>query len=438
MSIWGQLGFPDPKTENAKNLILYHDITLVVVALILVLVVWFLVVFLLGSKFFGGMMNRYVHKNDLLEIIWTVSPAFILFVLGYVSLVNLYQMELGDETEHLVKVTGHQWYWDYEYLVSFGNVGDYNYVGWFCDMMKGNHDGKLSDFFLLAEASSFSALVFSLDYSVSALGSGHSVGQLFSFLNSSLKGEEIFWEADVNEETDSYLMRFLLSVAAGAGVEDELSHIKYPGSDAGVEERLGYECRFFQLWCKLESYLSSDIIPIGDPFGEVFNFYVLSKCFGDDLSNWFYNDLLVLTLEGDWNLNYDSFLVPHGADKVNFSSYESGFRNADVTNPCFLARSSNNEVLVCTTDVMHSWGITELGVKVDAIPGRTNSLGIIPYSSGVAYGSCYELCGVGHSAMPIKIVISSLKDTNWLLKSMVLDTEEVMEIFGSLVKVNWY
>jgi heme/copper-type cytochrome/quinol oxidase subunit 2 len=87
---------------------LYHDITLVVVAVVLVLVVWFLVIFLIRKVIFGGIINRYIHKNDVLEIVWTVSPSFILFILGYISLVNLYQMELGDETEHLVKVTGHQ------------------------------------------------------------------------------------------------------------------------------------------------------------------------------------------------------------------------------------------------------------------------------------------------------------------------------------------
>jgi hypothetical protein len=58
-------------------------------------------------------------------------------------------------------------------------------------------------------------------------------------------------------------------------------------------------------------------------------------------------------MEGDWVLNYESFLVPRGADRVEYSSYERGFRNADVTNPCFLARRRNNEVLVCTTDVIH-------------------------------------------------------------------------------------
>nr|AKZ29888.1 cytochrome c oxidase subunit II [Geloina coaxans] len=285
--MWGQWGFPNSGTENAGNLVLYHDLTLVVAVVVLVLVVWFLGIFLFGKFFFGGMMNRYVHKNDLLEIVWTVSPAFVLFILGYVSLVNLYQMELGDKTEHLVKVTGHQWYWDYEYMVSFDDYEKLGYVGWFC--------GELMD--------------------------------------------------------------------------NEFDSIDW----------------------------------------------ILKFC----------GDLGLLQLVGEWNLNYDSFMVPLSDLLSKFPSFESGFRNADVTNPCFMARSSNNEVLICTTDVMHSWGLSELGVKVDAVPGRTNSLGIIPYSSGVAYGNCYELCGVGHSTMPIKAVIGSFSDIYWLLKNMILETEEV-------------
>ena len=66
--------------------------------------------FFIAGKLFRGSFNRYVYKNEWLETFWTVTPAAFLGVLGYVSLVNLYDIEVGDHVDHVVKVTGHQWY----------------------------------------------------------------------------------------------------------------------------------------------------------------------------------------------------------------------------------------------------------------------------------------------------------------------------------------
>nr|ANP25569.1 cytochrome c oxidase subunit II [Corbicula fluminea]QWS05871.1 cytochrome c oxidase subunit II [Corbicula leana]UJM44219.1 cytochrome c oxidase subunit 2 [Corbicula fluminea] len=437
LSVWSQLWFPDPKTENAKNLILYHDITLVVVAVVLVLVVWFLVIFLMSKVIFGGMMNRYIHKNDVLEIVWTVSPSFILFILGYISLVNLYQMELGDETEHLVKVTGHQWYWDYEYLLSFNDFSMMNYSLWFSDMVSKYFEEVsskgLAVMWVDILTKGLSELTSSYEGVVSSVSS-EMVGLSNYFDSESLKADlnEVVYESSrdsVGEE--------VIALAGYMGVEDRLKDFG-PVTEGGTIEDFMFSWRLMNLYGGIEKELAAGSeSSIWFDLNYIWNLNLMGDFIvGKEASEWFSFDSMILMMEGDWVLNYESFLVPRGADSVEYSSYESGFRNADVTNPCFLARSSNNEVLVCTTDVMHSWGITELGVKVDAIPGRTNSLAVNPYSSGVCYGNCYELCGVGHSAMPIKVVVSSLKDTQWLLKSMIMTTDEVADLFSSWVLFN--
>jgi hypothetical protein len=56
-------------------------------------------------------------------------------------------------------------------------------------------------------------------------------------------------------------------------------------------------------------------------------------------------------------------------------------------------------------DVIHSFTIAALGVKVDCIPGRCNELTIFSSNSGTFYGQCSELCGVLHGFMPICIQI---------------------------------
>lgn len=47
----------------------------------------------------------------------------------------------------------------------------------------------------------------------------------------------------------------------------------------------------------------------------------------------------------------------------------------------------------------------QLGVKVDAVPGRLNQFLIFAQSPGVYYGQCSELCGVAHGFMPIVVHI---------------------------------
>ena len=79
-------------------------------------------------------------------------------------------------------------------------------------------------------------------------------------------------------------------------------------------------------------------------------------------------------------------------------------RKGEVNKPCFLCYGVKNEVLVSTVDVIHSWGVPELGIKVDAVPGRVNSGIIVPMEIGFFYGFCYELCGAGHREMPIVAV----------------------------------
>jgi heme/copper-type cytochrome/quinol oxidase subunit 2 len=54
--------------------------------------------------------------------------------------------------------------------------------------------------------------------------------------------------------------------------------------------------------------------------------------------------------------------------------------------------------------VLHSWAIPALGVKIDACPGRLNTISLKIQREGLYYGQCSELCGVNHGFMPISII----------------------------------
>jgi heme/copper-type cytochrome/quinol oxidase subunit 2 len=61
------------------------------------------------------------------------------------------------------------------------------------------------------------------------------------------------------------------------------------------------------------------------------------------------------------------------------------------------------KILITSSDVLHSWSLPGLGVKMDAVPGRISSIMIIIDRPGLYYGQCSELCGPMHGFMPIVV-----------------------------------
>nr|WCS91766.1 cytochrome c oxidase subunit 2 [Dyscolus orthomus]WCS92052.1 cytochrome c oxidase subunit 2 [Dyscolus orthomus] len=96
-------------------------------------------------------------------------------------------------------------------------------------------------------------------------------------------------------------------------------------------------------------------------------------------------------------LEFDSYMIPTNELEI------SGFRLLDVDNRIVLPFNTQIRVLVTATDVIHSWTIPALGVKIDATPGRLNQSNFFMNRSGLFYGQCSEICGANHSFMPIVI-----------------------------------
>lgn len=76
---------------------------------------------------------------------------------------------------------------------------------------------------------------------------------------------------------------------------------------------------------------------------------------------------------------------------------------------------TNVRVQVTADDVLHSWAVPALGIKIDAVPGRLNETWFRIERAGVYYGQCSELCGSGHGFMPITVEAVSQQDFEaWL------------------------
>nr|AFG29084.1 cytochrome c oxidase subunit II [Dictya borealis]AFG29086.1 cytochrome c oxidase subunit II [Dictya floridensis]AFG29088.1 cytochrome c oxidase subunit II [Dictya pictipes]AFG29091.1 cytochrome c oxidase subunit II [Dictya stricta]AFG29092.1 cytochrome c oxidase subunit II [Dictya texensis] len=97
------------------------------------------------------------------------------------------------------------------------------------------------------------------------------------------------------------------------------------------------------------------------------------------------------------NVEFDSYMVPTTDLPMD------GFRLLDVDNRVVLPMNSQVRILVTAADVIHSWTVPALGVKVDGTPGRLNQTNFLINRPGLFYGQCSEICGANHSFMPIVI-----------------------------------
>lgn len=104
-----------------------------------------------------------------------------------------------------------------------------------------------------------------------------------------------------------------------------------------------------------------------------------------------------------WSYNYKDILE---FDAYISQDLDKGFfRLLDTDEHLILPSNTPIRLLITGADVIHSWSIPSLGVKMDAIPGRLNQIGVEIYRPGLYFGACYEICGVGHAFMPITLKV---------------------------------
>jgi len=60
---------------------------------------------------------------------------------------------------------------------------------------------------------------------------------------------------------------------------------------------------------------------------------------------------------------------------------------------------------IVSNDVAHSFGVLEYKTKMDALPGRINTIWFIPKDTGEYNIVCFEFCGVGHAYMKTKLIV---------------------------------
>ncbi len=99
----------------------------------------------------------------------------------------------------------------------------------------------------------------------------------------------------------------------------------------------------------------------------------------------------------DQQITFDSNMIPDADIK------DGQVRLLDVDNRLVVPVGKKVQVLVTTSDVMHSFFIPSFGVQIYGTPGRINETWFQVEKAGVYYGQCNQICGLNHSYMPIVV-----------------------------------
>nr|ALO70988.1 cytochrome c oxidase subunit 2 [Pselaphinae sp. 3 EF-2015] len=109
------------------------------------------------------------------------------------------------------------------------------------------------------------------------------------------------------------------------------------------------------------------------------------------------------------NIEFDSYMISQNDMNIN------NFRLLDVDNRLVIPYNSQIRMMVTAQDVLHSWTIPSISVKIDAVPGRLNQTNFFINKTGIYFGQCSEICGANHSFMPITLESISM---NFFIKWM--------------------
>jgi len=120
-----QIGFQDSAAPAFTGIVELHNTAFFYLVVISVAVFW-----VLGSTIYyfssssSPIVHKYLNHGTLIELIWTISPAFILIAIAFPSFRLLYLLDEVISPTITIKVVGHQWYWSYEYSDYINESGE--------------------------------------------------------------------------------------------------------------------------------------------------------------------------------------------------------------------------------------------------------------------------------------------------------------------------
>jgi cytochrome c oxidase subunit II len=110
-----QMGFEPAASPVREHIDALHNELLVIITVITIFVMGLLLYVIIHFNAKKHPVASKVTHHPLLEVVWTVVPVLILVTIAVPSFKLMYYMDHVQKADMTLKVTGHQWYWSYEY-----------------------------------------------------------------------------------------------------------------------------------------------------------------------------------------------------------------------------------------------------------------------------------------------------------------------------------
>ena len=123
-----QIGFQPAATPVQARLEAFNNELTVIIGLITVFVMGLLLYVIVRFSHRRHPVPTQTSHNTVIEILWTVIPVLILVIIAIPSYELMFYMDRIEKPDLTIKITGHQWYWSYEYPNQGGLAFDSNLV----------------------------------------------------------------------------------------------------------------------------------------------------------------------------------------------------------------------------------------------------------------------------------------------------------------------
>jgi cytochrome c oxidase subunit 2 len=123
-----EIGMQPPATPVKDRLEAFHDELLIIISLITLFVLSLMLYVMVRFHHTRNPVPTRTSHNTVVEMLWTVVPVLILVIIAIPSFKLMYYMDRVPNPDMTIKVTGHQWYWTYEYPDQNGLSFDSNLI----------------------------------------------------------------------------------------------------------------------------------------------------------------------------------------------------------------------------------------------------------------------------------------------------------------------
>lgn len=371
-----------------------HDYVQFYLVVILFFVLWFYINILLDFGDFNAKQEptfaierAYTHVTarkvahiGWLEVVWTIIPIFILTAIAIPSFKLLYALDVVNAPLVTLRCIGNQWYWTYE-----------------CDLTKPAIQDTLDFYF---DQQHFIKINYITQDDIAA-PQPHVINNMESI-------------SGINTVTKPVPVQQSFTFIFGLGTAQAPADIDTDDLVSSLQSLIKLKSQYAWLTAMKDTdyaeYLSkvTDKTLFSDTFQKIKPLTLLDTAFENSMDIHTVKSALMTPIASLVKL---ATHAQNAADSFAIDSYMldadelqlGAFRLLEVDNYPKLPADAEIRIAVTGTDVIHSYAVPSLGIKIDAIPGRLNQFGIRVRSPGTYYGQCSELCGVGHGFMPIKI-----------------------------------